>query len=120
VKSLIVVAISSLTFITACSTVPISTPKISGPAIVFVRDTGFVGGGCSFNVFVDGTVVGQVNAGQTVTKLVASGKHRVGIDNASALCPNVKMAKVVAVDGEPVVLRIGITSNFQTIFDQVE
>lgn len=103
-----------------CSTVPIQNPKVSGPAIVFVRDTGFVGSGCTFDVLVDGEVVGQVKAGEAVTKPVSNGKHRVGIDNATALCPNVKMSKVVEVAGEPVVLRIGITSNFQTIFDQVE
>ena len=103
-----------------CSTVPIQPPKVAGPAIVFVRDTGLLGSGCTFDVLVDGEVVGQVKAGETVIKLVSSGKHRVGIDNATALCPNVKMSKVVEVAGEPVVLRIGTTSNFQDIFDQVE
>jgi hypothetical protein len=103
-----------------CSTVPIQPPKVAGPAIVFVRDTGFLGSGCTLDVLVDGDVVGQVKAGETVTKLVSSGKHRVGIANATVFCPNVKMSKVVEVTGEPVVLRIGIMSNTQAIFDQIE
>lgn len=103
-----------------CSTVPIAIPKVNGPAIVFVRDTGFVANGCTFDVIIDGEVVGQVKSGQTVVKSVSNGIHRVAIDNATASCPNVKMSKVVNVAGEPVVLRIGVTSNFQTIFDQVE
>ena len=106
--------------ISGCSTVPTAIPKLSGPAIIVVRDTGFTGGGCSFAVLIDGETVGQVGAGQTVVKQVQDGKHRVAIDNTTALCPNVKMSKVVEVAGSPVALRIGVTSNFQTIFDQVE
>jgi len=106
--------------LSGCSTVPIQIPRTAGPAIVFVRDTGFVGSGCTFDLLIDSEIVGQLDAGQAVTKPVSNGKHRVGIDNATALCPNVKMPKIVEVAGEPVVLRIGITSNFQTIFDQVE
>jgi hypothetical protein len=106
--------------IAGCSTVPTVIPKVSGPAIIVVRDTGFTGGGCNFAVLVDGETVGQVGAGQTVVKQVQDGKHRVAIDNTTALCPNVKMSKVVEVAGTPVVLRVGVTSNFQIIFDQVE
>jgi hypothetical protein len=104
----------------SCSTVPDSIPKVSGPAIVFVRDTGFVGSGCTFDVLIDGAVVGQLGAGKTITLSVSNGKHRTAIDNSTALCANVKMSKVVEVQDFPVVLRVGITSNFQIIFDQVE
>lgn len=114
------VLLMSIAAITGCSTVPTAIPKVEGPAIVFVRDTGFVGGACTFDVHVDGEVVGQISAGQTVTKPVSNGRHRAAIDNATAVCPNVRMSKVVEVVGAPVVLRVGITSNFQTIFDQVE
>jgi hypothetical protein len=113
-------ALTLLLAIVSCSTTPITVPKVSGPAIVFLRDIGLFGGGCTFDVLIDGEIVGQMKAGQTVTKTVSNGKHRVAIDNSTALCPNVKMAKVVEVAGEPIVLRIGITSNSQTIFDQVE
>ncbi len=65
--------------IAGCSTVPAPIPKLSGPAIVVVRDTGFTGGGCTFAVLVDGEIVGQVGAGQTVVKQVQDGKHRVAI-----------------------------------------
>ena len=112
--------LSLLAALVGCSTVPTPIPTTTGPAVVVVRDTGFVGGGCTFDVLVDGEIVGEVKAGQTVIKLVSNGKHRVGIDNSTAMCPNVKMSKVVVVSGEPVVFRVGITSNFQTIFDQVE
>ena len=111
--------IASLATLVACSTTPIATPATKGPAIVFVRDTGFVGSACTFNVLVDGEVAGQLKAGETVARSVSAGKHRVGIDNATGMCPNVKMSKVVEVAGDPIVLRIGITSNFQVIFDQV-
>jgi hypothetical protein len=115
-----VLVFSLLVALVGCSTVPTPIPRATGPAIVVVRDTGFVGSGCTFDVLIDGEVVGQVKAGQTVIKVVSNGKHRVGIDNSTAMCSNVKMSKVTEVAGEPVVFRIGITSNFQVIFDQVE
>ena len=99
---------------------PIPIPKVSGPAIVVVRDTGFIGSGCTFDVLINGEAVGRIGAGQSISKAVQNGRHRVAIDNATPACPNVKMNKVVDVTGEPVILRIGMTSNFQTIFDQVE
>ena len=99
---------------------PIAIPMATGPTIVFVRDTGFYGSGCTFDAIVDGEVVGPVKAGQTVKKSVSSGKHRVAISNTTAMCSNVKMSKVVEVVGEPIVLRIGIISDSQVVFDQVQ
>ena len=108
------------TSLVGCSTVPTEIPKATGPAILFVRDTGLIGSGCTFDVLIDGEVVGQLRAGDSITKQVKSGRHRVGIDNATAICPNVKMSKVIEVFDSPVVFRIGTTSNFQRIFDQVQ
>lgn len=115
-----VFALSLLAMFVGCSTVPTPIPRTTGPAIVVVRDTGLFGSACTFDVLVNGKVVGQIKAGETVIKVVSNGKHRVGIDNSTAMCPNVKMSKVVEVTGEPVVFRIGLTSNTQVIFDQVE
>src|SRR3569832_2036995 len=112
--------LSLLAALIGCSTIQTPIPRTTGPSIIVVRDTGFNGAGCTFDVLVDGEVIGQVQAGQTVIKLDSNGKHRDAIDNSTAMCPNVKMSHVVDVTGEPVVLRIGFTSNFQTIFDQVE
>jgi hypothetical protein len=115
-----VMSLPLLAILVGCSTVPIPIPRTSGPSIVIVRDTGLSGGACTFDVLVDGELASQLEAGKTFTKMVSNGKHRVSIENATAVCPNVKMSKVVVVDGEPVVLRVGVTSNFQVLFDQVE
>ena len=112
--------LTSLAVLLGCSTVPIPLTRTTGPSIVIARDTGLMGSGCTFNVLIDGEVAGQLEAGKTFSKIVGNGKHRVAIENETAVCPNVKMSKVVAVDGEPVVLRVGVTSNYQVIFDQVE
>lgn len=103
-----------------CSTVPIEAPKVTGPAIQFVRDSGFTGSGCTFDALINGKVVGQLRAGDAITKKTTQGRHRVEINNSTAMCPNVKMSKVVDVFDDPVVLRVGVTSNFQTIFDQIQ
>ena len=113
------VFLSALSF-SGCSTVPVPVPQFSGSVIAVVRDTGFFGAGCTFAVLIDGEIVGKVNAGETVAKKVDSGKHRVAIDNTTPICTNVKMSKVVDIAGSPAVFRIGITSDGQTIFDQVE
>lgn len=105
--------------VTGCSTVPVQPPDLSGPAIVVTRDKGFTASGCRFTVLVDGKSIGQVGAGQSVSSPVSSGSHRVEIVNATAVCPNVQMSDVVEVADLPVVFRIGITSNFQVIFNRV-
>lgn len=69
---------------------------------------------------IDGTTAGKLRSGSAITKYVSQGKHMVEIINSSAMCPNVKMTKIVSLPETPVVLRVGITSNFQTIFDQTQ
>ena len=103
-----------------CSTVKTIIPKMTGPTIIVVRDTGYTGSGCIFKLLIDSDIVSELSAGQIFVKQVPSGKYRVSIDNATASCPNISMTKIVDVLSDPLVLRIGITSNFQTIFDQVE
>jgi hypothetical protein len=117
-QSLFIVTASCL--VAACSTTPIDYPKLSGPNIIFARDSGLVGSGCTYIAIIDGEEVAKLRPSQTASKAVTPGKHRVAIDNDSAMCPNVRMNKVVEVANEPVVLRIAVTSNFQVIFDQVE
>ena len=112
--------IGALFVISGCSTVPVVIPKVTGSAIVVVRDAGFTGGGCTFAVFIDGEQAGTIDAGQNLIKQVQRGRHIVSIDNTSALCANLKMSRVVEISDLPGVFRIGMTSNFQVIFDQVE
>src|SRR3569832_1828213 len=112
--------LSLLAALIGCSTIPTPIPRTTGPSIIVVRDTGFNGAGCTFDVLVDGEVIGQVQAGQTEIKLVSNGKHRVAIDNSTAMCPNNKKTQDEEETRKPVVFRIGFTSNYQTIFDQVE
>lgn len=103
-----------------CSTVKTTIPKMTGPTVIVVRDTGFTSSGCIFKLLIDSNIVSELSAGQIFVKQVLSGKYRVSIDNATASCPNISMTQIVDVLSDPVVLRIGTTSNFQTIFDQVE
>ena len=112
--------LAALSGLAGCSTAPTTVPKFNGATVVFVRDYGFLAGGCTFDAMIDGEVVGGLEAGKTISRSVAPGKHRVAIDNSTALCPNVKMSKVVDVAADPVVFRVGITSNMQVIFDQLE
>ncbi len=114
-------AFCSAAMLTACSTVPVAaTQSPKGPAVVVARDTGFFGIGCNLEVTLNGEVIGNLGAGETLSRQVDPGKHRVGIANTTALCINVRMAKVVEVAKDPVVFRVGLTAGGQWIFDQTE
>src|SRR3569832_1901090 len=76
--------LSLLAALIGCSTIPTPIPRTTGPSIIVVRDTGFNGAGCTFDVLVDGEVIGQVQAGQTVIKLVSRGGRRGAGGGAAA------------------------------------
>lgn len=88
IPALIFLALS--TALIGCSTVPIEIPKATGSAIQFVRDTGFVGGGCTFDVLINEEVIGQLKAGDAMTKQIKSGRHRVGINKRNSNVPERK------------------------------
>lgn len=54
------------------------TPVDGGGAIIAVRDTGFLGGGCNMAVYIDGTLAAQIGHGETARFSVAPGSHIVG------------------------------------------
>lgn len=65
-------------------------PSKAGDArVVVVRDSGFVGGGCRFGIFVDGRRVADLARMETVTVYVSPGVRNIGAGaaaNASGLC----------------------------------
>ncbi len=106
--------------LTACSTLPASVPQVSGPAIVVVRDEGFLGAACTHDISINGQLVAKLGAGQSFSKPVADGKYRVSVYSSTLLCPGVRLDRLVDVAGKPAVLRIGVASNAQIMFDQIE
>lgn len=114
------VLVLSAVLLSACSTTPQPVPAASGPAIVVVRDHGVLGSACTYQVRVDDAPIGEIRAGESVARAVRPGRYRVEVANVSALCPNVRLTRVVEVGDAPVAFRLGMTTNLQTIFDQVQ
>ena len=80
-------------------------------------------------VLVDGSAIGVLKAGTSISKDVEPGKHslRVGMGQYSdgdflstTLCSNLTMGKTVVVTDKPIVLRLGFGANGQLFFDEIE
>jgi len=116
-----------LAVLAGCSTVPQPITRVDGPTIMVIRDTGFLGSGCDYAVFLNDARIGKVAAGGTVSVVVKPGEYSVRIGSGiyeetgkmGALCGNITMTHFVKVDKNPVIFRMGITSTGQVIFDRI-
>jgi len=95
--------------LTACSTTPVTQQSASsvdpdriyqrsyvGPAIsagdatvVFLRDEGFSGAGCSHDLYVDNVKVFAIRHGEQITIHVPAGQHFFRLETGGGLCPNI-------------------------------
>ena len=123
----VALALSAL-LIAGCSTTPISAPIVTGSKIVITRDKGLYGSGCPAQIKIDGKGVGVLEDGKYIVQPVNSGLHKVsaGIGSyapgmfSGIMCSDVVMTQQVEVKAEPVLLRFGITSNSQILFEQAD
>ena len=103
--------------LTACSTVPVSTqsatvvpnariyqPAYVGPAtapsdatVVFLRDSGFFGAGCSHDMYVDNVKVFAIRSGEQLTIHVPAGTHFYRLETGGGMCPNVAASQEGAI-----------------------
>ena len=117
----------------ACSTVPVSEqsaqvvpasriyqPAYIGPAVepsdatvVFLRDSGFSGGGCSHDLYVDNVKVFAIRSGEKMTIHVPAGTHFYRVETGGGLCPNVAASQESAISaGARQVYRLLLPSDF--------
>lgn len=95
--------------LSACSTVPVSgASALSVPAdriyraeyigaaseaeqatVVFRRDAGFSGAGCSHDIFVDNVKVFAIRHGEELTIHLPAGPHFFRLETGGGLCPNI-------------------------------
>jgi hypothetical protein len=101
---------------------------VTGPKIVITRDKGFYGSGCAAQIKIDGKDAGVLENGKSIVHSMNSGWHKVsaGIGSyapglvSGMLCSDVVMTQQVEVKTEPILLRFGITSNSQILFEQAD
>ena len=105
----VVLVLSFCLLVSGCSTVPVSQasaaavppdriyqPERVGPAsapgqatVVFLRDAGFSGAGCSHDIFVDNVKVFAIRQGEQITIHVPAGAHFFRLETGGGLCPNI-------------------------------
>lgn len=107
-KNLVLLAVVCLTAV-GCSTTPVSTQS-AGPVpadriyqssyvgsatdaghgtVVFLRDSGFSGGGCSHDMYVDNVKVFAIRQGEQITVHLPAGQHFLRLETGGGLCPNI-------------------------------
>ena len=61
----------------------------SDATVVFLRDAGFFGAGCSHDMYVDNVKVFAIRHGEQITIHVPAGQHFFRLETGGGLCPNI-------------------------------
>jgi hypothetical protein len=98
---LLLLAGCSTTPVTSQSALPIAMdrvyqPSYMGPAssgsdatVVFQRDAGFSGAGCSHDMYIDNVKVFAIRHGEQITIHLPAGQHFFRLETGGGLCPNI-------------------------------
>ncbi|MBA3998713.1 MAG: hypothetical protein C0466_16325 [Candidatus Accumulibacter sp.] len=107
------IGIAAALLVSACSTTPvtqqsaapvpadriyqtdyISTASAASDAtVVFLRDSGFSGGGCSHDLYVDSKKVFAIRQGEQIAIHVPAGPRVFRLETGGGLCPNISMSQ---------------------------
>lgn len=114
-----------------CSTTPVSTttatfvpsnriyqPSYIGTAtnsangtVIFLRDAGFYGAGCSHDMYIDNVKVFAIRHGEQITVHIPAGRHFFRLETGGGLCPNIAASQETTLEaGQREVWRILIPS----------
>ncbi len=128
VAGLILAAIA----LAGCSTTPVSTataaqvpssriyqPAFVGPAtsstngtVIFLRDAGFSGSGCSHDMYIDNVKVFAIRHGEQISIHLPAGQHFFRLETGGGLCPNIAASQETTLDaGQREVWRILLPSD---------
>ena len=115
-----------------CSTTPVSRqtaasvppdriyqPSYVGSAVsptdatvLFLRDAGFSGAGCSHDMFVDNVKVFAIRHAEQITIHIPAGQHFFRLETGGGLCPNIAASQQTTIAaGEHQVFRILLPSD---------
>lgn len=135
-----VLAIGALA-LSACSTTPVTQRSASpvdqdriyqrsyvGPAdsagdatVVFLRDEGFSGSGCSHDMYVDNVKVFAIRHGEQITIHVPAGQHLFRLETGGGLCPNIAASQeTILAPGARQIYRILLPSDGSLRLTRIE
>lgn len=95
----LLLAITTIAALSACSTKPAMTASGVAPmlykkansdtaTVIITRDSGILGSACKAYVFIDGKEAATLRASESATLYVPSGRHILSFDTARGLCPS--------------------------------
>ncbi len=64
-------------------------------SITFLRDAGYLGSGCSHEVFVDNNKLFAIRAGEVIKVFLKEGEHFIRLETGHGLCPNISISQDV-------------------------
>jgi hypothetical protein len=121
----------ALGLLAGCSTTPVSTasashvpasriyqPSYIGAAtglgdgtVIFLRDAGMLGSGCSHDMYIDNVKVFAIRHGEQITIHLPAGRHFFRLETGGGLCPNIAESQETTLEaGQREVWRILIPS----------
>lgn len=106
-------AITAALLVSACSTTPVTqqsaapvppdriyqagyigvASSTSDATVVFLRDSGLFGSGCSHDIYVDGVKVFAIRQGEQITIHVPAGQRVFRLETGGGLCPNISTSQ---------------------------
>lgn len=125
-----VFAVAALVFFAGCSTVKVepgsasmvlhdqildsiyANPLDGRERVSIVRDSGFLGSGCNYMIFIDNVNIAWLKPAQRIDLYLPYGDHTIEVVNpGNGLCPNQSASASVAVfKGNPKAFRTGLPS----------
>ena len=111
--STLLTAIGTILLTSACSTTPVTQQSAapvpaeriyqtsyigaasgtSEATVVFLRDSGFSGSGCSHDLYIDNVKVFAIRHGEQITTHVPAGQHFFRLETGGGLCPNISASQ---------------------------
>jgi hypothetical protein len=83
---------------------PASSPEVA--SLTLVRDSGLFGGGCSSQLYVDDTMVVQLEQGEQVSLPLGAGQHQLSLRTSGACMPVTQDVQTSASAGQNLAYRI--------------
>ncbi|HEC75088.1 MAG TPA: hypothetical protein ENI26_12080 [Methylophaga aminisulfidivorans] len=135
------IGIAVALLVSACSTTPVTqqsaarvpTDRIyqtsyigaasvaSDATVVFLRDSGFSGSGCSHDLYVDNMKVFAIRQGEQITIHVPAGQRVFRLETGGGLCPNISMSQeTIIAAGARQVYRILLPSDGSLRLTRIE
>ncbi|MBB2495952.1 hypothetical protein [Aquipseudomonas ullengensis] len=109
----------AVALVSACSTAPVTeqtavpvpseriyqpsyfgtASNVAGATVVFLRDSGLFGAGCSHNIYVDNIKVFSIRNGEQAVIHVPAGQHFYRLETGVGPCPNIATSQESSISG---------------------